>query len=780
MGTPTVKSEEMQKTIIKIIVLIIVSSLVSAQMIVPSIDDPNEPFCYFSEPTDVIGIMDGREATLVSPEGYFYTGWGELMFFTGNPPLPINKRVKTLKNGYLPIIQYTFNRDGIEYNFQAFASTLDGNPENRLYNFVRVTLKNTGERRATYFSIASRYQNDANTDWGVGDNRFGRPIEAERLGAFEQLGDEFSQDALFSFSEDGFFKDNKLLYHYPTNNIHQKLMTFKTGYNEAPSITPTTLYVLPTTPVGIVQYKFILDKGEETVLEFKFPYLAKKISEEEYTELKHADYSKLRKNTEIFWNGIINEGIKIVLPEEKVNNTFKASLVYDLIAREKRGNKYIQKVNHFQYDAFWLRDASFVTRMYDVSGYHQIAREVLEFFPNWQNNDGNFVSHGGQFDGWGQVMWAYGQHFQITKDTSFAEWAYPQMKKAFTWLKNIRKTDSLGIIPVTTPGDNEDITGHVTGHNFWALAGLKNIILVAEALNKDDDIKRYKNEYEEYFEVYKKILDRITKDRNGYIPPGIDEKGGQDWGNMISLYPVKIFTNDNPMVQATIDSTRAKYQEGIMTYGDGRYLHHYLTMKNTETQLITGAQENVIEELYSILLHTGSTHSGFEFSIRPWGTRDFGMNLSPHGWFAAEFRTLIRNMLIREEGDNLHLLSAISPEWAKEGNILEVKDAPTNFGIANFEIIFSKNYADVIFKNNFTSQPKKIIVNLPWFLNVTKVSADGELVGIIENAVTLDSSVNVLKIHYNNIKELPEMNYQKYVEAYKAEYQKRYLEYSTN
>jgi hypothetical protein len=749
-------------------------------MIDPGIDDPNEPFCYFSQPTDVIGVMDGREATLVSPEGYFYTGWGELMFFTGNPPLPINKRVKTLKNGYLPIIQYSFNRDEIEYNFEAFASTLDGNPESRLYNFVRVTLKNTGERRATYFSIASRYQNDANTDWGVGDNRFGRPIKAERLGAFEQLGDEFSQDALFSFSEDGFFKDNKLLYHYPTNNVHQKLMTFKTGYNEAPSNTPTTLYVLPTTPVGIVQYKFILDKGEETVLEFKFPYLAKKISEEEFTELKHADYSKLRNNTEIFWNEIINRGIKITLPEEKVNSTFKASLVYDLIAREKIGDNYIQKVNHFQYDAFWLRDASFVTRMYDVSGYHDIAKEVLEFFPDWQNDDGNFVSQGGQFDGWGQVMWAYGQHFQITKDTSFAEWAYPQMKKAFKWLKNIRKTDSLGIIPVTTPGDNEDITGHVTGHNFWALAGLKNIIIVAEALKQTDDIKLYKNEYADYYKVFEKILVKITENTGGYITPGIDEPGGQDWGNMISLYPVGILDKSDRKVQATIDSTRAKYQEGIMTYGDGRYLHHYLTMKNTETQLITGAQENVIDELYSILLHTGSTHSGFEFSIRPWGTRDFGMNLSPHGWFAAEYRTLIRNMLIREEDDNLHLLSAISPEWVKAGSIIEVKDAPTNFGMINFEIKFSDKYADVKFKNNFKSELKKIILTLPWFLDVTKVSVSGEPVRILENKVTLDPNVNEVKIYFSDIKKLPEMNYNKYVEAYKAEYKKRYLDYCTN
>jgi len=29
--------------------------------------------------------MDGKEGTLVTPEGYLYTGYGEIMFFSGNP-----------------------------------------------------------------------------------------------------------------------------------------------------------------------------------------------------------------------------------------------------------------------------------------------------------------------------------------------------------------------------------------------------------------------------------------------------------------------------------------------------------------------------------------------------------------------------------------------------------------------------------------------------------------------------------------------------------------------
>jgi len=154
----------------------------------------------------------------------------------------------------------------------------------------------------------------------------------------------------------------------------------------------------------------------------------------------------------------------------------------------------------------------------------------------------------------------------------------------------------------------------------------------------------------------------------------------------MAVYPEIILDPFDPMVTATLQTTRQKYQEGIMTYDFGRYLHHYLTMKNTETEVIRGEQEVVIQELYAILLHTSATHAGFEFSIRPWQTRDFGMNMSPHGWFSAKYRTLLRNMLLREQGEDLHLISCLSPEWIRTGQEISVSNAPTNFGTTNFSL----------------------------------------------------------------------------------------------
>ncbi|MGZ4816863.1 MAG: hypothetical protein ACXVZV_15725, partial [Terriglobales bacterium] len=487
-----------------------------------------------------------------------------------------------------------------------------------------------------------------------------------------------------------------------------------------------------------------------------------------------------------FWDDIFARGLEITVPEEKVNDAFKANLIYDLIARDKIGNDYVQTVNKFHYHAFWLRDSSYIVRMYDISGYPDFAREDLDFFAGWQQPDGNFVSQGGQFDGWGQTMWAYGQHYRITHDRAFAEKVYPSMQKAVAWLKQARAGDPLHLMPSTSPGDNEDITGHVTGHNFWALAGLKNVIFVARSLGKVEDAQNYMVEFNEYKAALQQALKKITAETGGYMPPGLDKVGGQDWGNMLAVYPEQILDPMDRMVTATLQATRGKYQEGIMTYGDGRWLHHYLTLKNTETEIIRGDQQMAVEELYALLLHTSSTHAGFEFCIFPWGDRDFANNLSPHGWFSAKFRTALRNMMVREQGNDLHLLSVVSPEWTKPGRTISVKRAPTNFGVVNFDVTFTDNGASLKLQAPCQELPgstagrvciPRVILHLPWFVETRGVVADGKALQVGDGEVVLPNDAKQVEITWTRKPNTPELSFVNAVAGYKAEYRRRYEEW---
>jgi len=50
--------------------------------------------------------------------------------------------------------------------------------------------------------------------------------------------------------------------------------------------------------------------------------------------------------------------MEVSLPEAKAVNTFDASLMYDLLARDHIGPDFIQTVNKLHYHMFFLRDGA--------------------------------------------------------------------------------------------------------------------------------------------------------------------------------------------------------------------------------------------------------------------------------------------------------------------------------------------------------------------------------------------------------------------------------------
>src|SRR5262249_20268593 len=85
------------------------------------------------------------------------------------------------------------------------------------------------------------------------------------------------------------------------------------------------------------------------------------------------------------------------------------------------------------------------------------------------------------------------------------------MQKAVAWLQQARRNDPLHLMPNTSPGDNERITGHVTGHNFWALIGLKNVITIANALGRTEDARGYQAEYDDLRAAFIAALKKATR-----------------------------------------------------------------------------------------------------------------------------------------------------------------------------------------------------------------------------------------------------------------------------
>lgn len=725
--------------------------------------DPPGPFSFPAKPTDIIGVTNYPSGTMVTPEGFLFTDFGELMFLAGAREAPIAQRIRQLRDGHLPIVEYAVVRDGVRYAFTAFASRVDGKPDGTVVDFVRVRATNVSHGAATAV-VASGFRFSGD---GI---RYDRPRKPERLGDHYHLGTKFNKDWTYGADGSGVVRDGRLVYAFPRTRPHD--IRYRIGDKSivGGTLRPRTLAIGPKTPAGIVRYRVALKPGEAVDLDWAVPVLPVAAGSVEADAVTSAHFDEHLAKVSSGWNEILADGMQIDLPEEKVVDTVKASLIYDLIARYTLDGMVVQTVNDFQYHAFFLRDAAFFTNMYLQTGYPKIARATLDFFARMQRPDGLFLSQDGQYDGVGQTLWIYGRYVEMTGDRDFAEKVYPSVARAVEWIRRARASEPQGILPASDPHDNEDISGHITGYNFWALAGLAEAAKLAELTGHDAEAAGWRAEHDAYRARFIALLRKQTALSGGYIPPGLDGKGGQDWDNMASIYPTSVLTPDDPMVRATLKATRAKYQEGLPLWRGT--LHNYNGFTNAETALILGEQQMAVGDLYAALVHTTATHGGFEVGPKPWGDREYGFNVTPHGWFAARYRMMLRDMLVREQGDDLHLLSAVSPSWIVPGSPLSIARAPTMFGPLDYTLTSDANGADLTLSTHFHASPKTMVVHIPWFVTASAAVVDGHPAAIEGDRLVLPLDAHHVRLNWQRNSE-PMLSYESAVTKLKAEYRRR-------
>ncbi|NQT17277.1 MAG: hypothetical protein HQ582_31270, partial [Planctomycetes bacterium] len=246
-------------------------------MVDPAIDVPGEPFSYFSRPTDVVGALYAPVASEVTPEGYVYTGFGELMFFVGNPPEPVDVRIKTLHRGYLPVVEYHLVRHGVRFRFRMFAADLGGPLAGLPTNFVNVELTNpTDHQRTAFLSSAYRFTPPRTTLYTRADYRFGQRMD---LIPKDLVAGQTKHNPawVYSFTKNALVRDGRVLYLFPTDpqphlaalsQSDYGLRTLRYLSGEVQE-RPILQYDTPQTPMGLVMYRVSLQPGETQTLTFK-------------------------------------------------------------------------------------------------------------------------------------------------------------------------------------------------------------------------------------------------------------------------------------------------------------------------------------------------------------------------------------------------------------------------------------------------------------------------------------------------------------------------------
>ncbi|MCF7732236.1 MAG: hypothetical protein K9N23_11135 [Akkermansiaceae bacterium] len=744
--------------------------------------DLHGPFNYFLTPSDALGFMDAPKAFQLTGDGACSANWGELTLWAGTPLKRLNSRVRTLDHGCLPVINYGSLVDGIEYRVKAFAAPVGLDPRANLLAFVRITATNPGKapRRA---AIGARVF-DHEGPWRQPFFDHTKPLWwAERFidQATWQPWKLWEPTEVRPHGEVHRTESKHLIFHYQPDQSGWQVLEaaanvepFEFVIQLAPGQSASVDVTVPWVPVADArtgQVKAVADAGFDD-------YLAR---------------------SRQFWQKQLNPGVVFEVPEQKVMEMHKASLMYDLMARDLQedGKTHIQTVSDVQYNRFFSRDAAFIIHTYDMLGLPKIAAECIEHVLLKDGHGkpaGLLATHP---DAWGQALWTLAAHYRITGDQAFAEYVYPAVPGHIAKLEAETAKDPWGLWPVAGPYDNERIDGHYTGHSFWVLRGLQDAAELATAVGKPDDARRFQKLYDDYRARFMIRLKAITDKTGGYIPPGLDDPlAGMDWENASGgVYPFGVISAADPMVKNTVQTVRDyAYQEGIMTYEHNAFkvrqakeakgadwsqpehtvIHHYETFQVLQTLLALGMDREVVTDFYSFLVHTGSTHTGFEYDIWAWRDRNFHNNYPPHGWCAARFNECLRNMLVREDMMEpvLHLASALAPSWLEAGRTVRVTKAPTDFGVLSYTINATEGGAKVSLEAQWRKAPDSLRFHIPWFVDLRSAKVDGRVVEARDRVLEVPADARQLDLQWTRNAAPADLSYRKGVERYVDRYWK--------
>lgn len=697
------------------------------KMVDPGIDDAAKPWCYLQKSTTVIGVPYMPDAVQVTYDGAVYTQHAELCFFYGNQMQPVMQRQKQWYKGWIPVVEYNWESEKVNYEMEMFGFPLHGeNAENTL-QFIKVTItnKNTFTANAK-FTVATRSTGK--------DNRFGPAT--------------FSPAWLYDFNNNKAIRDGKLIYTFSGQGNFSAV--YKKKYNG--TFRASDFNVKENTATCLVNYSPLLKEGQSVQYIFKMPRVPVDTSNNLLIhKIENADYNKYKKETIAYWgNLLLHKHAVFEIPEKRVNDAVKASLVQMMLAtRERDGHRFM--TDGLPYPDLFL--SSFIQHemAFDYFGFKKFVDESLPYVCAKQGDDGLFYDDALLHDkrlgvAQGQTIQLLCEHYFLTSDSAYLDTIYPKIKAGIGWLKNAIINDEEHLMPAVWPFDAEMILGHYTSHNLWAILAVRSAIRLAHIAGKEEDA----NDWKKFHDFYKASLLKAietTFNQKGYVTPGLykyktgeaarkgfpDWQTNQEWENMLLAYPSELLAPNDPVIDTTLNYIRRnRYREGIMTYRI--FLHQYITINMMDQELANGDSKQALIDLYNVLLHLGSTYEGFENLVMPWEDRKVSRDCpTPHAWASSKLVCFIRDMLVREYGGDagmnpqkrsLYLFSLISPAWCKNGNAVTIHNAITETGSVSASMQFTSSGAAVTITPVFHTLPQNIVITIPYFVHLTKFTTD--------------------------------------------------------
>ncbi len=397
----------------------------------------------------------------------------------------------------------------------------------------------------------------------------------------------------------------------------------------------------------------------------------------------------LKNKTEIQdWNSHIAKTAKLRVPDQQIQFLYDAAVhtLLLLSADEAFPGPYT-------YKRFWFRDSCFIIHALLALGLGDRSESLVSKFPARQKMSGYFQSQEGEWDSNGQVLWIADRLQQLTGCVYDKHFLYSLVKGA-DWIHKKRIKTSGGEIHqgLFPPGFSAEHLGpndYYYWDNFWGLAGLRALVRLGKRnglYKRLGEIQKYADDFEKsIFWSISQIPENVAKGAIPASPYRRMDAGAV--GSLVADYPLQLTPPGDTKIMNTIQFLKKNCFHSGAFFQDMIHsgINVYLTLDIAQTLLRAG--EPGYRQLIDITADLASPTGQWPEAIHPI-TGGGCMGDGQHGWAAAEWIMMIRNLFIREEKGKMIVGSGLFPRWLENNE--ESAFGPTLIPGAKASVRFRK------------------------------------------------------------------------------------------
>jgi hypothetical protein len=491
-----------------------------------------------------------------------------------------------------------------------------------------------------------------------------------------------------------------------------------------------------------VRYSVELNPGEEHVIHLVSPGFP--LPEADRARLQDLPYEKLRAGVVKYWKGRLAEGMRIEIPDPRVQNLYNATLQHFLLVQTKDGKRqeYYPNTAMFYYGSIGSESSPIIQSL-DMRGLHKRAESCLNAWLSTQGDSmpaGDYFSkEGGFFHFWpnytvcqGGVLWALAEHYLYTRDRDWLRKVAPQIiagcefiarerKRTMKDLPGRRKPLYYGLAPAGCVADPRDWEYSFMLNAYFYL-GLKKSAQVLQDV-EPAKAREIAAEAADYLETIRKVLKEcvaispVTRLRDGTSVPTVpsyvglrglstDVKDSVD-PDLRHGYGYDSTIGPFHLVKGEVLEPNESEVTWMLNYFEDRLFMFTPLLSRLELGSLGSDWFNLggFEKLQPYYVHYQDAYlqrdeipnflRGFFNTLASISDPqtltfqeelDFG-GAQPHktheeGWFFHQ----LRHLLVMETGNDLYLAKGTPRAWLEQGKKVVVSQAASYFGPLSYRL----------------------------------------------------------------------------------------------